>query len=96
VACQVGWAEAARQGQDLSATADCIARDSARYASRFTRNDFAALETLAEFMHTVRERGVVNPHSGHDLNPQPSPWHRFAPAADDLQSRCPGESSNWQ
>jgi plasmid stabilization system protein ParE len=44
VAWRVGWTEAALE--DLSATAEYIARDSARYASTFTRNAFAASDTL--------------------------------------------------
>ena len=49
---RVGWTEAALE--DLSATAEYIARDSARYASTFTREAFAASDTLAEFANRGR------------------------------------------
>jgi plasmid stabilization system protein ParE len=52
VAWRVGWTEAALE--DLSATAQYIARDSARYASTFTRNAFAASDTLTEFANCGR------------------------------------------
>ena len=43
---RVGWTEAALE--DLSATAEYIARDSARYAKTFAREAFAASDTLAD------------------------------------------------
>jgi plasmid stabilization system protein ParE len=58
VARRVGWTEAALE--DLSATAEYIARDSARYASAFAREAFAASDTLAEFAN----RGRVVPEFG--------------------------------
>ena len=58
MAWRVGWTEAALE--DLSATAEYIARDSARYASAFTRNAFAASDTLTEFAN----RGRVAPEFG--------------------------------
>jgi toxin ParE1/3/4 len=58
VAWRVGWTEAALE--DLSATAEYIARDSARYASTFARNAFAASDTLTEFAN----RGRVVPEFG--------------------------------
>jgi len=58
VAWRVGWTEAALD--DLSATAEYIARDSARYASTFAREAFAASDTLAEFAN----RGRVVPEFG--------------------------------
>jgi plasmid stabilization system protein ParE len=44
VARRVGWTEAALE--DLSATAEYIARDSARYAGGFVREAFDASDTL--------------------------------------------------
>jgi len=58
VARRVGWTEAALE--DLSATAEYIARDSARYAKTFAREAFAASDTLAEFAN----RGRVVPEFG--------------------------------
>jgi plasmid stabilization system protein ParE len=59
VAWRVGWTEAALE--DLSATAEYIARDSPRYASTFTRNAFAASDTLTEFAHSAREVTLLSP-----------------------------------
>jgi len=58
VAWRVGWTEAALE--DLSATAEYIARDSARYANTFTRNAFTASDTLTEFAN----RGRMVPEFG--------------------------------
>ncbi len=58
MAWRIGWTEAALE--DLSATAEYIARDSARYASTFTHSAFAASDTLAEFAN----RGRVVPEFG--------------------------------
>jgi plasmid stabilization system protein ParE len=58
VARRVGWTEAALE--DLSATAEYIARDSARYAKTFACEAFAASDTLAEFAN----RGRVVPEFG--------------------------------
>jgi plasmid stabilization system protein ParE len=58
VAWRVGWTEAALD--DLSATAEYIARDSARYANAFAREAFAASDTLTEFAN----RGRVVPEFG--------------------------------
>jgi len=55
VARRVGWTEAALE--DLSATAEYIARDSARYAGGFVREAFEASDTLTEFAN----RGHVVP-----------------------------------
>ncbi len=52
MAWRVGWTEAALD--DLSATAEYIARDSLRYASTFTRSAFAASDTLTEFANRGR------------------------------------------
>lgn len=58
MAWRVGWTEAALD--DLSATAEYIARDSARYANAFAREAFAASDTLTEFAN----RGRVVPEFG--------------------------------
>ena len=55
---RVGWTEAALE--DLSAIAEYIARDSARYAGAFTREAFAASDTLTE----LASRGRVVPEFG--------------------------------
>jgi plasmid stabilization system protein ParE len=52
VARRVGWTEAALE--DLSATAEYIARDSARYAGGFVREAFEASDTLTEFANRGR------------------------------------------
>jgi len=52
VARRVGWSEAALD--DLSATAEYIARDSARYAGGFVREAFEASDTLTEFANRGR------------------------------------------
>jgi toxin ParE1/3/4 len=52
VARRVGWTEAALE--DLSATAEYIARDSVRYAGGFVRQAFEASDTLAEFANRGR------------------------------------------
>ena len=49
---RVGWTEAALE--DLSATAEYIARDSARYAGGFVREAFEASDTLTEFANRGR------------------------------------------
>ena len=49
---RVGWSEAALD--DLSATAEYIARDSARYAGGFVREAFEASDTLTEFANRGR------------------------------------------
>ena len=55
---RVGWTEAALE--DLSATAEYIARDSVRYARTFACEAFAASDTLAE----LANRGRVVPEFG--------------------------------
>jgi len=52
VARRVGWTEAALE--DLSATAEYIARDSVRYAGGFVREAFEASDTLTEFANRGR------------------------------------------
>lgn len=49
---RVGWTEAALE--DLSATAEYIARDSVRYAGGFVREAFEASDTLTEFANRGR------------------------------------------
>jgi toxin ParE1/3/4 len=52
VARRVGWTEAALE--DVSATAEYIARDSAQYAGGFVREAFEASDTLTEFANRGR------------------------------------------